>query len=193
MLAKYHARLVSLGKGETIFREGETASDFFIVRTGHVKMGNLSEDGKEFVQGYFTNGQSFGEPPFFAQVPYPAYAVSVTPSEVWRVGRSSFLKLLKDHFDIHLEITRTLGMRLIYKSIMLSEIATEEAEHRVRTLLLYIRETMGDKDRAYTIPFSRQQLADMCGLRVETVIRTVKSLEQKKMLSISGQGKILIT
>jgi CRP-like cAMP-binding protein len=193
ILTRYHARLVSLDKGDFIFREGETAADFFIVRQGHVKMGNLSEDGKEFVQGYFTNGQSFGEPPFFAEVPYPAFAVAVTAGEVWRIGRAHFLKLLRDHFEIHLEITKTLGTRLIYKSIMLSEIAIEEAEHRVRTLVMYIRETMGDNDAPYTIPFSRQQLADMSGLRVETVIRTVKILEQKGVLTISSQGKIVIS
>ena len=193
ILRRHHARLLTLVKGDTIFREGENAAHFYIVRQGHVKMGNLSEDGKEFIQGYFTNGQSFGEPPFFAQVPYPAFAVAVTPSEVWRIGREEFLSLLRKHVDIHLEITTTLSARLIYKSIMLSEIATEEAEHRVRTLLMYLRETMGEKSAPYTVPFSRQQLADMSGLRVETVIRTVKLLEQKGILTISDQGKIIIT
>jgi hypothetical protein len=33
----------------------------------------------------------------------------------------------------------------------------------------------------------------MSGLRVETVIRTVKVLEQKGILVISDQGKIIIT
>jgi CRP-like cAMP-binding protein len=36
------------------------------------------------------------------------------------------------------------------------------------------------------IPFTRQQLADMTGLRVETVIRTVKKMEKDGKLKIEG-------
>lgn len=190
VLQRFGARLIRMEKGEFLFREGETARDFFIVRRGHIRMGNLSEEGKEFVQGHFTDGQSFGEPPFFNQLPYPAFAVADSASEVWAVPREQFIGLLRENFDIHLEITRTLGMRLIYKSMMLSEIAIEEAEHRVRTLLDYLRESMGPAAGSFTVPFSRQQLADMSGLRVETVIRTVKSLEQKRYLVITSEGKI---
>lgn len=36
---------------------------------------------------------------------------------------------------------------------------------------------------------TRQQLANMTGLRVETVIRTIKDLEEKKIVSIQ-KGKV---
>jgi CRP-like cAMP-binding protein len=36
---------------------------------------------------------------------------------------------------------------------------------------------------------TRQQLANMTGLRVETVIRVIKELEEKKLLSIN-KGKV---
>jgi CRP-like cAMP-binding protein len=35
-------------------------------------------------------------------------------------------------------------------------------------------------------PFTRQQLADMTGLRVETVIRTVKKMEKEGKLCLEG-------
>jgi CRP-like cAMP-binding protein len=36
------------------------------------------------------------------------------------------------------------------------------------------------------IPFTRQQLADMTGLRVETVIRAIKKMEKEGKLSLEG-------
>jgi CRP-like cAMP-binding protein len=36
------------------------------------------------------------------------------------------------------------------------------------------------------IPYTRQQLADMSGLRVETVIRTVKKMEKEGRLVLEG-------
>jgi CRP-like cAMP-binding protein len=192
ILKKYAAVIVELEKGDFLFHQGDHAYFFFITRTGKIKMMNYSDEGREFVQGYFTAGQSFGEPPFFTNENYPASAQAVEHSTVWKVPREEFLKLLKNNFDIHLDVIRTLCSRLVYKSTMLSEMAIEEAEHRLLTLISYLAEQTGEhKTKNIKLAFTRQQLADMTGLRVETVIRSIKSLEQKRFLEIDDDGKIL--
>jgi CRP-like cAMP-binding protein len=192
ILRRYHAAVVPLNKGDMLFQQGETAACFYLVKSGRIKMSNYSEDGREFVQGYFTEGQSFGEPPFFSKGPYPASAVAMEKSGVWKVTHDDFLRLLKDNFDIHLQLMQTLCNRLVYKSTMLSELAIEEAEHRLLTLIRYLVDHEGGRTAApVKLAFTRQQLADMTGLRVETVIRSVKSLEQKRQLEIDSDGKII--
>ncbi len=187
----YGARVVRLKKGETLFDQGTTASSFFQVKSGRVKMVSYNDQGREFVQGLFTEGRSFGEPPFFNDVPYPAAALAVVDSEVWKCGRAAFLRLLAEHPAIHLELTKVLSGRLVYKSTMLAEIAVEEAEHRLATLIEYLRATSQTGAASpYRVPFTRQQLADMTGLRVETVVRSVKAMEQRGVLEIED-GKIL--
>jgi CRP-like cAMP-binding protein len=53
------------------------------------------------------------------------------------------------------------------------------------TLLKYLRDNSDQKDKSrFYIPFTRQQIADMTGLRVETVIRTVKKLKEDGKLEI---------
>lgn len=191
LLRSSNARLLPFAKGETIFHPGDMATHFFLVRSGRVKMVSYNEAGREFVQGYFGEGQSFGEPPFFNHLPYPAEAIAVEASEVWRMPREPFLELLRRHPDIHLQLTQVLCGRLFYKSMMLAEIAVEEAEHRLTSLIEYFRGTDGvPPDQEYRVPFTRQQLADMTGLRVETVIRTVKGMEAKGRVRIE-EGKII--
>lgn len=187
----YGARIVHLSKGETLFDQGTTASNFFQVKSGRVKMVSYNDQGREFVQGLFTEGQSFGEPPFFNDVPYPASAIAVADSEVWTCGRMAFLALLAEHPAIHLELTKVLSGRLVYKSMMLAEIAVEEAEHRLATLIEYLRGSdPAGAIGAYRVTLTRQQLADMTGLRVETVVRSIKAMEQRGALEIAD-GKIL--
>jgi CRP-like cAMP-binding protein len=190
VLKKYGATVVQKDKGEAVFVEGEKAQAFFIVKSGQVKMLNMSEEGKEFNQGYFTRTQSFGEPPFFTEECYPVSAIATVPSDIWRVDRINFMRLLRENVDIHLHITRALSKRLIYKSRMLSEIALEEAEQRIKSLLRHLRETLHEGQGHDIVPFSRQQLADMAGLRVETVIRIIKDLEQKGLAKLTKEGKI---
>jgi CRP-like cAMP-binding protein len=187
----YGSRIVHLARGETIFDQGTTPSSFFQVHRGRVKMVSSNEQGREFVQGLFTDGQSFGEPPFFTDVAYPAAAVAVDESAVWMCGREAFLRLLADHPDIHLRLTKVLSGRLVYKSMMLAEIAVEEAEHRLATIIEYFRAVEpAAAGQPYRVRFTRQQLADMTGLRVETVVRSIKAMEQRGVLAID-EGKVI--
>lgn len=191
LLGRYSGRLVRFRPGQALFDQGEPADEFFQVSSGRIRMVVYSDRGREFTQGFFGPGESFGEPPFFCNETYPASAVAEEESQVWRVPRDGFMRLLRENPDAHLSVTRTLSRRLVYKSMMLSEIATAEAEHRLATLIGYLRREKKDARAApYRVPFTRQQLADMTGLRVETVIRTVKAMEAKGALTIVG-GRIV--
>ncbi|HTY38352.1 MAG TPA: Crp/Fnr family transcriptional regulator [Bacteroidota bacterium] len=190
-MRKYRGAIVTLAKGESLFQQGDRARSFFLVRSGKIRMVNYNDEGREFVQGLFGAGESFGEPPFFTESDYPAAAEATEESEVWKIPRNQFLRLLKDNFEIHLAVVQTLCTRLIYKSTMLSELAIEEAEHRIVTLLRHLAASDPSGQPQARLPFTRQQIGDMTGLRVETVIRTIKMLEQKGVLDLDAEGKIL--
>jgi CRP-like cAMP-binding protein len=193
LLRQYGAKLEKLAKNEMIFGQGERAEHFYVVASGRIKMSHYSDEGREFVQGYFTHGQSFGEPPLLARMAYPAAAIAVEESEIWSLPYNKFLDMLREHFEVQVGLLETLGKRLMYKSMMLSEVAVEEAEHRLRSLMSYFKRMRGLKrEDEFVVPFTRQQLADMTGLRVETVIRTIKGMEQKGLLEII-EGKIFWT
>jgi CRP-like cAMP-binding protein len=81
-----------------------------------------------------------------------------------------------------------LCQRLQYKSMILTEISAHSPEHRLTTIMNYLKSKMkwAENERAL-IPYTRQQLADMTGLRVETVIRTIKKMEQTGKLKLEGR------
>jgi CRP-like cAMP-binding protein len=69
---------------------------------------------------------------------------------------------------------------------MSAEIASEDPEHRVLQLIDYAIKhfNLNQNENGYFVDFTRQQIGDLTGLRVETVIRTIKALEKKRMLKI---------
>lgn len=69
---------------------------------------------------------------------------------------------------------------------MAAEISSQEPEHRILRLIDYTIEQFNFKkdENGYLINFTRQQIGDLAGLRVETVIRAIKSLEKKGELKI---------
>ncbi len=184
------ALLKEYKKGEFLFQEGAIARYYYQVHQGEVKMNNYNQEGKEYIQGIFTKGKSFGEPPLFADFRYPANAEAIVDSEVWQLPKENFLRLLEEHPGIHHKFTSTLALRLYYKAIMVSEISTQEPEHRILRILDYFKKNKNDdtkKSNTYKVELTRQQLADLTGLRVETVIRSIKKLEQKGELFIKDR------
>jgi CRP/FNR family cyclic AMP-dependent transcriptional regulator len=196
VLKKYGAKEIHLEKDEAVFHEGEEALNYFQIGKGSLKMITNSPEGKEFIQGVFKTSDSFGEPPLFCNFPYPSAAIAIEPTAVIKLARDNFFRLLKENFEVHLLMDQVLCQRLRYKSMVLSEISSYDPEHRIISLLKYFktdansqmkREKRAQPDFSYTVPFTRQQIADMSGLRVETVIRAVKKMETEGKIKIIGR------
>jgi CRP/FNR family transcriptional regulator, cyclic AMP receptor protein len=187
-LEKYHAKLVSLRKDQVLFHEGDKALDYFQVEEGSVKMFIASSEGQEFIQGIFTAGESFGEPALIGNFPYPSSVVAIEKARVWKLPGDYFLQMLRENFELHLKMDQVLCQRLRYKSMVLSEISSYEPEHRISALLKYYKSKnlRPGVHGQVIVPYTRQQLADMSGLRVETVIRTVKKMEKEGKLILEG-------
>ncbi len=188
---QYGASILSLKKDDVLFREGDTANFFYQVEEGAVKMVTYSLDGKEFIQGLFYQGDSFGEPPLFCNFSYPGAALTLIESKIIRIPKDRLFDLLKDHFEIHVQLDRILCERLKYKNMILSEISFYDPEHRINSLLEYLKSKSTSSDDLFQVPLTRQQLADMSGMRVETVIRTIKRMEEAGKLQIQDH-KIFI-
>lgn len=186
LLIAFGAKTASFDKGEVLFRQGDTPRYYFQIFNGAIKMNNFNDEGKEFVQGLFAQGDSFGEPPLFIEERYPANAVAITSSNVFLLQKEKFMELLKANPDIHLTVTTNLAKRLYFKSIMASEISSQEPEHRVLKVIDYFKTKVNHipENGSYMVEITRQQIADLTGLRVETVIRSIKSLEKKGELNI---------
>ncbi len=195
ILKKYGAKEINFQKDEVIFCEGEEALNYFQIKSGSIKMITNSPEGQEFIQGIFKTDDSFGEPPLLCSFPYPSIAVALEPTIIYKLSKDNFFSLLRENFEIHLEMDRVLCQRLRYKSMILSEISFHNPEHRIMSLLTFLKNESKDHNKIvkismvrlkhqYVVPYTRQQLADMSGLRVETVIRTIKKME--------GDGKLKI-
>src|SRR6476661_6743075 len=96
ILVRFSAEKKLFAKGEHLFHENGQALFYFQVARGEVKMYNYNEDGKEFIQGMFTAGDSFGEPPLLNSKPYLTHAIATTDSEVWLLPKAGFSKMLAE-------------------------------------------------------------------------------------------------
>src|SRR5690606_10426083 len=180
LLVSYGATFKEYLKGEIIFSEKETANYYYQVVSGSIKMFNTNDEGKEFTQGYFLRGQSFGEPPLLIDERYPASALAFQNSEVVRIPKFKFLQILEEHPQIQREFLVLMARRIHNKATTSKDIINQKADFRIKAFL----DSYKKSNEKEIIPFTRQEIANFTGLRVETVIRTIKNMAKKKQIEI---------
>ncbi len=96
--------------------------------------------------------------------------------------------MLKENPDISLEMNACLSQRLYYNSLMVRHMASSDPVHRLQGLMEYLK-SYYDKDcqQCFPVELTRQQIADLTGLRVETVIRTIKKMVNNQTIKLDGR------
>jgi len=171
---------------EFIFWDGDAPDWFYIVAEGKVKVFKHSLSGKEFIIAFFGPGEMFGEVAVFENKPYPASAQAVAETKVLEIKREDFLSFLAHRPEVALRIINVLGGRLRDAQSRLRDLAAERVEQRLARTLLMLSSKLGP-----TLPFTRQELADMAGTTTETAIRVMSRLKDGGIIR-SVRGKTII-
>ncbi len=167
-----------------VIKRGDT---FYMVAEGKVKVLKYSSLGKEFIIAFFEPGEMFGEVAVFQNQPYPASAQAVAETKVLRIGRPDFLSFLARRPEVAMRIISVLGERLRDAQSRLRDLAGERVEQRLARTLLKLSSKLGP-----SLPFTRQEIADMAGTTTETAIRFMSHLRDRKIVrSVRGKTVIL--
>lgn len=170
-------------KGEVIFSEDEMAHFYFQVIEGSIRMFNSNDEGKEFTQGYFYCGQSFGEPPLFINENYPSTAVAFQDCTIIKLSKDKFLKILDEYPLILKDFLNLMAHRIHSKAKTSKDIINQKPEFRILAFLNDYKKSK-NFDSKELVPFTRQEIANFTGLRVETVIRALTKMNQCKKVDI---------
>jgi hypothetical protein len=190
LLMSYGAKTDFFKSGEIIFNENDKPKYYYQIISGRIKLNHYNENGKELILAILHHGLSVCELLLFIDQTYPVNAIALEDSEVIRLSKSNFVKMLDDHPEISRTINKFLSERLYQKFIMLENNSSLHPHVRLLGVFDYHKSFYPNQEKfSYEIPLTRQQLASLTALRVETVIRNIKVLEKQNVVKII-QGKI---
>jgi len=179
-------RSVHFAKGEEIFAAGDEPDTIWLIQAGRIHMTKTSSTGSESLIAFYGPGQSFCVAATIIQHPFPCSAKAATDCELVAVPGSAFKKL----FDQLPAFARRL----------LTEMAPQfcdahcDCALNVESVEMRLATTMLRLDRQFqggSIPFTRQELAQMVNTTVESCIRTLSTWSKKGWIS-GGRGEVLV-
>lgn len=176
------AAMRSLGKRETLFREGEVGKAIYLLRSGAIQLHKASPEGNDVVIKIVQPSEVFAEVVLFERENYPVTAVSLTPSEVIIFPRTDVHGLLNipsfrnDFIAMLMRKQRYLADRLVQQQ-------AHDVEGR---LLWFLNEQFGGQ-KVITLPYSKKDLAGAIGTTPETLSRLILKLGNEKVLTWKGK------
>lgn len=185
LLRAYGAEQETLQRSHIIFQEGENPRYYYQIVEGRIKLNHYNEEGKELILAILEAGLSVCELLLFIDKTYPVSAVTFEECTLLKLPKKDFIRLLDENIQISRDINKFLSERLYYKYIMLENNSSLRPMTRIKGMLEYHKSFREDQSKfSYEVPLTRQQIASITALRVETVVRAVKKLEQENYLKI---------
>jgi CRP-like cAMP-binding protein len=186
------ARERRLTVGQRLFQRGDAPCGLYAVLEGSVRIGAVSEQGKEALLSLVEAPHWFGEICLFDGQPRTHDAYAAGPCVLLNIPQATLLKLLDDNplYWRHLALLMSQKLRLTF--INLEQLSLLPAPARLAHRLLMIAEGYGELTpprRVLQLP--QEQLAAMLSLSRQTTNQILKELQGRGILSL-GYGEIEI-
>ncbi len=172
-------------RGDNIFLEGDKGEGFFLVISGMVKIYKLSPEGKEHVLNIVGPGEIFAEAVLFYKDEYPAYADSLSDSELLFLDKESFLRFIKETPDIAMRMLEIFSNRLRKLTNIIEEISLKNVSARLAKYLVEL--SVKKNSNSFELDEKKRDLALKIGTVSETLSRTLKRFKEEGIIEIKGR------
>jgi len=191
-------RRQQLSAGESLIWEGEDSVRVANVIEGVLKLSSGTRDGREQIVGLVYPSDFIGRP-FAATVNHEVTAL--TEARICVFNRRDFDAFARDHPALeHKLLEHTLDELDRTRRWMLL-LGRKSASEKIACLLIEMSERLAPQHCApgretapqhLTLPFSRQQIADVLGLTVETVSRQFTRLKTEGTVDLPSRREVII-
>ena len=181
-------------RGLFIFHEGDPATLFYIVKTGRVRLTQLTAEGQQVIIRYLGPGEGMGIIVALSDTSYPVTAETVADTQLLCWYKDDIKQLMLQYPALALSGLNLIAQRFVGLQAQFRELATERVEQRVaRTLLRLVRQAGRRTDEGVLIdmPLSRQDLAEMTGTTLYTVSRILSKWEQAGLIQTSRERVVI--
>lgn len=181
-------------RGQTLFLQGDTADEVFLIKGGRIKLTKVLEDGTELMLDIRKAGDFVGENMFTEEGQYPVSAVCLEDTITCGFTRAQFEELILRHPTVGLQVIKTLSERISWLTIRVGSLAVSNIEDRLYRVLRYVAKEHGEQSpRGLVIqfPLTHEDLSFLTGAHRVTITRAMKALKKAGKIILEDRRLIL--
>lgn len=186
---------VRVARGETLFHEGEPGDRLYVIRSGKIKLGRKSSDGRENLLAVIGPGEMFGELSLFDLGPRTATATGVADAVVLELEHHVMSTWLEQNPGVATHLLNALARRLRRTNEALADLVFADVPGRVAKALLDLSIRFGkqtDEGVRVAHDLTQEELAQLVGASRETVNKALADFAARKWVRREGRAIVLL-
>jgi DNA-binding response OmpR family regulator len=182
---------INVASGDVIYEEGQNSNNIYLIIKGLVKCHKLDEQGKDLTTALHKADDLFGYTSFTQNIPYQETAAAIQDTQLVAISKNELKNVLNSNHKVTLELIQLLTDDLTGVKDQLLQMAYSSVKKRTATTILKFAEKLNRKPQE-SIRISRNDLASVAGIALESLIRTLSSFKEMGLIEIEGRDiKIL--
>ncbi len=182
--------------GHVVFHEGDLGDAIYLLKTGHVRLYRVTEDGREATLAVLGPGDVFGELALFHETQRATVAETIDAAHICAASVADFTRLMGHKPQLTMMVAREIARRRQASETRLSGTAFATVRGRVITVLRTLAEEHGeqlpDGSIRITIRFSHQQVASFAGASRESCTVELGRLQQAAIIRIDETHRFVV-
>jgi CRP/FNR family transcriptional regulator, anaerobic regulatory protein len=186
------ARHVHFTAAETVFAQEDIASSFYSVLEGVLRLYKLLPDGRRQIVGFALSGDFLG---MSTAGQHGFSADTISAVTVCQFNRAAFARFSEQKPNLLRRLNELTAFELNQARDHMVLLGRRSAEEKLATFLVGWRDRLariGELSAIVSLPMSRQDIADYLGLTIETVSRTLTSLERQGTIALPADRRSIV-
>lgn len=173
-------------QGELLFRNGESFTSIFAVRTGFFKTTIASEDGREQVTGFQMAGEIIGLDGIISDH-HNCNAIALEDAEVCVMPFANVEALSREFPVLQRHVHKVMSREIVRENSVMMILGNMRAEERVAAFLLNLAQRLNARGLSQSelmLRMKREEIASYLGLKIETVSRAFTKFADEGIIEV---------
>ncbi|MGS2744699.1 fumarate/nitrate reduction transcriptional regulator Fnr [Halomonas sp. LS-001] len=182
-------RRAPLKKGEPLFRQGDSFTSVFAVRSGSLKQLTTEGSGSDQLTNFYLPSELVGLDGIDEEH-YPGSVVALETTTVCEIPFDRLDLLSEELPELRGQLYRSMSKELRDDRRMMRLLSRKTADQRLATFLITLSDRFrrrGYSPYSFRLSMSRADIGNYLGLAVETVSRIVSRFQSQGVVAVSGR------
>ena len=178
-----------LKKGDYLFRQGDSFSSVFAVRSGSLKTYSVSDCGEEQITGFHLPSEFVGLSGVDTEL-YPTSAIALETTSICEIHFERLEELRATLPQLRRQLMRIMSREIRDDQQMMMLLSKKTADERIATFLVNLSarfSARGYSATQFRLAMSRNEIGNYLGLAVETVSRVFTRFQQAGLIEAEGK------
>ncbi|MGL4106828.1 Crp/Fnr family transcriptional regulator [Clostridium sp. LP20] len=186
-------RIQKYKKDEIIYFQDDKADNFYLIRSGRVRIFLISNKGTELTIEILRQGKLFGESSYFSYGSRLTSVSAATDVELISVNLNNLYPYLTKYPELMIQMFHLMSLSIQNLSIQVNSMAFLPSDKKLAQLLirLGVYFKIDKNDPTYIIDYSHEEIAQLIGSCRVTVTKFLNKFQEDGLVSL-GYKKVKI-